>query len=71
MLTKQQYELMLPYKPIIDLFMKCKEYVGGGDGLLAIYEEQFATKVSARCPGCFGAMLIDCHNRMKQYESNM
>lgn len=65
MITKEEYEKLIPYKPIIDLFMKSREYIGGGDGLF----EMLGT--STRCPSCLSAALIETDLKIKQYESKM
>lgn len=53
------------------MFINHHEYVGGADGLVPIYEQQFSTTVNTRCPGCFGAMLIDVGSRILEYERNL
>lgn len=70
-MTKEIYDKLIPYAGICDLFAKCGEYVGGADNLVPIYETMFSTTVSTRCPGCFGAMLLDVNNKIKEYERNM
>jgi hypothetical protein len=70
-MNEQQYNLINPYKPILALFVKTGEYVGGADNLIPIYEREFSTTVNGRCPSCFGAMLLDCWSKINEYERNM
>ena len=67
-MTKEFYDKVQAYRGIIDTFAKCGEYVGGGDGLVSLYEAEYSTKVETRCPGCFGAMLLDFKNKITDYE---
>jgi hypothetical protein len=70
-MDSNQYEKLIPYAGICELFAKCGEYVGGADSLIPIYEAMFSTTINGRCPGCFGAMLLDVNNKIKEYERNL
>lgn len=70
-MDSEKYNKLLPYAGICDLFAKCGEYVGGADSLIPIYEALFLTTINGRCPGCFGAMLLDVNNKIKEYERNL
>ena len=70
-MVQVDYDKLKPYKEVCKLFAKCGEYVGGADGLIPIYESMFSTTINGRCPGCFGAMLLDVNNKIKEYERNM
>lgn len=68
-MIKEIYDKLKPYKEVCELFAKCGEYTGGADSLVFVYEREFSTTVNTRCPGCFGAMLLDVNNKIKEYES--
>ena len=70
-MVQVDYDKLKPYKEVCSLFAKCGEYVGGADALIHIYESMFSTTINGRCPGCFGAMLLDVNNKIKEYERNM
>lgn len=68
-MDEAKYNLLKPFKEVCNLFMKCGEYVGGAESLVAIYEKEFSTSVNQRCSSCFGAMLFDVGEKIKEYES--
>lgn len=68
-MDEAKYNLLKPYKEICNLFMRCGEYVGGAENLVPIYEKEFSTEVNTRCPGCFGAMLLDVGKKIMDYEA--
>ena len=68
MLTKEQYERLLPFKPMLEQYEKTSSSVGGYQGLYDIYESIFNTKVMRGCRDCIGRMLVDSLMAIKQYE---
>jgi hypothetical protein len=70
-MNENEYEKVKPYKNICELFAKCGEYIGGAENLVPIYESMFATTINGKCPGCFGAMLLDVNNKIKEYERRL
>ena len=68
-MTVDYYNKLKVYKDVCELFAKCGEYKGDADGLVPIYEALFSTSINTRCPGCLGVMLLDVHNKIKEYES--
>ena len=71
MLTKQQYESLTPYKPILDMFKKTGSNVGGYDGLVPIYESILGTHVNRNCNSCVAGMFVDSLNMMESYERDL
>ena len=67
-MTNDQYKRMLPYKSIIDLYVKTKVCVGGIDGLIDVYEEVNNTKINRNCANCLADMLIICYTNIKNYK---
>jgi hypothetical protein len=60
------YNKLLPYKPIIDLFITSGVYSGGGDGLFEIMNV-----TNRSCPSCLAAALIEANNIIKEHESHL
>ena len=69
MLSVEQYNAMLPYKPVIDLFVKSGTCIGGIDGLISIYEEANNVKINTSCVNCIADMLTVCYINLKNYEN--
>jgi len=69
MISKEQYESLLPYKPILEQYEKTSSSVGGYAGLYPIYEGIFNTKVMRGCRNCVGRMLVESLIVIRQYEN--
>ena len=70
-MTENCYISIKPYIPVIKLFAKCGECVGGLDGLFPIYEREFnlGQKVNSRCNSCVAEMLLNLNRLITEYES--
>lgn len=71
MVDKEQYNKLNPYKPIVQLFAKCGEYVGGADGLFQIMHNDFGMELNTSCISCMAAMLTKANELINEYEGNM
>lgn len=73
MINKEQYNTLLPYKPIVELFNKCGEYVGGIDNIIPFYENNFnaGNKINSGCRDCIGAMLLHIYQLILEHERGM
>ena len=70
MLTEQQYNSILPYKPIVEMFVSTGNYVGGADGLFDYLEASgLATEPILRtCNECRAGFLKFTNTLLKLYE---
>ena len=71
MISKEQYERLQPYKPILEQYEKTQSSVGGYEGLYFIYEDIFNTKVTRGCRDCIGRMLVESLIAIRQYEESL
>lgn len=71
LLTKEQHDKLLPYKPVIQLFARCGEYVGGCEGLFHIMHNEHGMELNLSCTSCMSAMLIRANQLIDEYERNM
>ena len=62
-MSEEQYNEVIKYRGILEMFHKCREYIGGADGLMNYYGMK-----DQRCQGCVGSFLIDRYNDMIRYE---
>lgn len=67
MLTLEQYNEVVKYRGILELFNKTGEYIGGIQDLVKYLEPNTQTS----CPSCMAAFLINTYNRMIEYEASM
>ena len=67
-MTNEQYKRMLPYKPIIDLYVKTQRCNEDINGLIDVYEEVNNTKINRNCANCLADMLIICYTNIKNYK---
>ena len=67
-MTKDQYNRMLPYKPIIDLYVKTQRCNEDINGLIDVYEEVNNTRINRNCANCLADMLIICYTNIKNYK---
>ena len=72
-MTKEQYNIVLPFKAICNLFATKGSYRADADGLFIIYKDMFngGKAVDIGCINCISAVLIDVHNKIERYESQM
>lgn len=70
MLTTEQYNRILAYKPIVDTFVQHQTYIGGADGLFDYLEEQgIATEPILRtCDPCRAGFLKFTKSLLNEYE---
>jgi hypothetical protein len=74
MLTKEQYEAILPYKPIVDMFVQTETYVGGADGLFDYLETQGLTggePILRTCNPCRAGFLKFTKSLLNNYEKTI
>ena len=65
MISKSEYEFIVQYKEILDLFARTGEYVGGADALFD--HKKIADK---GCATCKAQCLIETHAELRHYENN-
>ena len=70
-MTSEQYNKMLPYKPVIQLFAKCGEYVGGCEALFKMMHNDFGMELNLSCQSCMSAMLLTANDLINDYERNL
>lgn len=70
-MTKEQYDNINPYKPIIQLFAKTGEYVGGAENLFNYMAKEFLMVNQQGCPGCKAAILLKANELINEYEGNL
>ena len=70
-MTKECYISITPYIPIIKLFAKTGECIGGIENLIPIYEREFnlGLKVNSSCHTCIAEMLLNLNRMVTEYES--
>lgn len=68
MTSTDRYLKLLPYKPIVQLFAKSGEYVGGADGLFQIMHNDFGMELNTSCVSCMAAMLTKANELINEYE---
>jgi len=71
MLTKEQYEVIVGYKPICEHYVKHQTYVGGADGLFDYLEQQGltgGTPIRRNCPECTAGFLKFTYSVILLYE---
>lgn len=71
MLSKEQYDVILGYKPMIDMYVSTQTYVGGADGLFDYLEAQGLTggeKILRGCPPCLAGFLKFTKSLLNEYE---
>ena len=63
-MTKEQYDIVSPYKEVCTHFVKYGSYVGGADGLFEIYKDMFngGKRVNTSCVSCLAGVLLDINN---------
>jgi hypothetical protein len=70
MISKQQYELLLPYYDQLKLYEKRKSW-DAGDGIYYIYEQIYGSKVNTTCGGCKSMAIQELANALNEYERSM
>ena len=71
MLTKEQYDYIKGFKPMIDMFVNHGQYVGGADPLFDYLESQGLTggyPIGRNCQECTSGFLKFTNTMIKLYE---
>ena len=70
MITKEQYEQLLPHKAALLLLERTGEWVGG-EAVYHITDLITGKQTQMFCSSCKGETLYDALNMIKNYESKM
>ena len=70
MITKEQYEQLIPHRDALSLLDKCGEWVGGS-ALYDAYDSIAGGKTKTGCKSCMMATVISALNMVKRYEESM
>lgn len=65
MIGKSEYDFIVQFKEVLELFIKTGEYVGGCDALF-----DYMSIADRGCATCKAQCLIESHAKMKHYEDN-
>lgn len=71
MLSKEQYDVILGYKEIVDRFVYHETYIGGADGLFDYLEQQGLTggePILRNCNPCRAGFLKFTKSLLNEYE---
>ena len=68
MITKEQYEQLIPHREALELMKRSGEWVGGSD-IFSLRDNITGKSTNMNCDGCKGEALIDSLNMIKQYEN--
>lgn len=67
-MTEEQYSAVQPWRAIIDRWAASQVYVGGGDGLMDVWDRLWSTKLNRQCSNCVADMLTVLAIQIKTYE---
>ena len=71
MLTKEEYDFVNRFRPILQMFADHGEYTGGSGALIDWHENKYGERIDRGCTGCMSGFLKFSLSMLKQYEKTI